>query len=336
MPSSTTWCSAVEQFTQRTDGNAVVRSATPSGPNSGVSDLYFEDFSSASTFDNDWTVTTGPAAHNCGAWDVRTGTGSPSGGSGAFAAVVSDAGVAGDCSFLPLTSSTATSPVIDLDVTGFVNSISLSMDIFFNDTDDDVDASIEFFNGSVWVPLWTAPNSDVNTTLTFDLQSQVGNSQYQLRFDYQGGNGAGWLSVDDIRITADIDNACLTGATGPAPAPDGFGSTDPLLSDRVTVDGSTLDVSWDASCGSTDYNLIFGDLQNVASYALAGSQCGLGTSGAFTWTNVPAGSLYFLIVGTDGGGVESSWGNSTTGERNGLADSGECGVSAKDQTGTCF
>ena len=252
---------AVEQFTQRTDGNAVVRSATPSGPNSGVSDLYFEDFSSASTFDNDWTVTTGPAAHNCGAWDVRTGTGSPSGGSGAFAAVVSDAGVAGDCSFLPLTSSTATSPVIDLDVTGFVNSISLSMDIFFNDTDDDVDASIEFFNGSVWVPLWTAPNSDVNTTLTFDLQSQVGNSQYQLRFDYQGGNDAGWLSVDDIRITADIDNACLTGATGPAPAPDGFGSTDPLLSDRVTVDGSTLDVSWDASCGSTDYNLIFGDLQ---------------------------------------------------------------------------
>jgi len=51
---------------------------------------------------------------------------------------------------------------------------------------------------------------------------------------------------------------------------------------------------------------------------------------------VPAGNLFFLVVGTDGAGTESSWGvTSVFGERSGLVPSGECGIAAKDISGSC-
>ena len=51
---------------------------------------------------------------------------------------------------------------------------------------------------------------------------------------------------------------------------------------------------------------------------------------------MPAGDLYFLVVGHDGAETESSWGlDSELGERNGLTPSGECGTVVKDPTGTC-
>ncbi len=97
------------------------------------------------------------------------------------------------------------------------------------------------------------------------------------------------------------------------------------------------DVNWDAaSCPATDYNLLYGDLSQVASHTLLGSECSLGTSGSLTWTGVPSGSLYFLVVGTDGAGAESSWGVESSGvERNGVAASGECGVSSKAIAESC-
>ena len=98
-----------------------------------------------------------------------------------------------------------------------------------------------------------------------------------------------------------------------------------------------IDLTWDASCGATDYNLLFGDLQDVSSYALQGGVCSLGTAGNFSWNSLPAGNLFFLIVGTDGSGTESSWGQDRgSGERNGNVASGECGASAKDPTNLCF
>ena len=79
-----------------------------------------------------------------------------------------------------------------------------------------------------------------------------------------------------------------------------------------------------------------GDLNSVSTYALTGSECGIGTLGTFTWIGVPVGDLYFLIVGTDGAAAESSWGLASSGtERNGLGNSAQCGVTLKDPTGSC-
>jgi hypothetical protein len=82
--------------------------------------------------------------------------------------------------------------------------------------------------------------------------------------------------------------------------------------------------------------LLYGDLNDVASYALLGGECSIGTSGSYSWTGVPGGNLYFLLVGTDGSATESSWGQvGGYGERNGSGASNRCGISAKDVTGVC-
>jgi hypothetical protein len=74
----------------------------------------------------------------------------------------------------------------------------------------------------------------------------------------------------------------------------------------------------------------------VGSYALLGSECSIGTGGSFTWNGVPPGDLFFLIVGADGAGTESSWGvDGLFGERNGPSASGECGSATKDISGSC-
>ena len=124
---------------------------------------------------------------------------------------------------------------------------------------------------------------------------------------------------------------------GPHPVPDGRNGTTPLRASRLTAAGDSIQVTWDAiSCPATDTNLIYGDLSNVASYALSGAVCSTGTSGSYAWTGAPAGNLYFLLVGTDTTGTESSWGlDGASQERNGSVPSGACGVTLKNAAGTC-
>ncbi len=124
---------------------------------------------------------------------------------------------------------------------------------------------------------------------------------------------------------------------GPPPAPDGRNATTPLRAASLTAAGDSMQVTWDAtSCPATDYNLIYGGLGNVATYTLSGAVCSLGTSGSHVWAGVPAGDLYFLIVGTDGVGTESSWGlDGANQERNGSVPSGACGVTGKNTSSTC-
>jgi hypothetical protein len=106
---------------------------------------------------------------------------------------------------------------------------------------------------------------------------------------------------------------------------------------RLTAPGDALQVTWDAvSCPAADYALLYGSLASVSTYAVDGAVCSLGTSGAATWSEVPAGSLFFVMVGTDGAGLESSWGSDSAGrERHGSTPSGLCGTTAKDASATC-
>jgi hypothetical protein len=124
----------------------------------------------------------------------------------------------------------------------------------------------------------------------------------------------------------------------PIPVSDGEAATDPLTASRMTVAGDWIEVRWDAgSCQADDYNLIFGDLSEVSTYALQGAECSIGVTGSHDWYNVPSGDLYYMIVGVDNSGIyESSWGTGAAGaERNGSSSSWTCGVTTKDSSESC-
>jgi hypothetical protein len=125
----------------------------------------------------------------------------------------------------------------------------------------------------------------------------------------------------------------IEGFTRPFPVPGGS-----LIAARASADGAIIDLEWDAfGCSSSDYNLIYGDLARVSSYALSGAECGIGVTGGHLWTGVPDSNLFFLVVGTDDLGLyESSWGHDSTGsERSATRASFECGATTKIVTSSC-
>ena len=106
---------------------------------------------------------------------------------------------------------------------------------------------------------------------------------------------------------------------------------------RADLAGTTIDVTWDvATCSSADHHILYGDLANVASAAVTGASCDLGTSGATSWSGVPAGDLWFVVVGDDNATTEGSWGTDGGGAQRGSGTaSGQCGMAARDNSGVC-
>jgi len=124
----------------------------------------------------------------------------------------------------------------------------------------------------------------------------------------------------------------------PIPAPDGTNASTPLAASRIDSTGSRINVTWDTgSCVSLEYNLLYGNLDDVSTYTLLGGECAVGTTGNLEWLSVPAADLYFLIVGVDGTGVyESSWGLDGSGhERNGTMPSTLCAATNKIISESC-
>jgi len=305
-----------------------VKVSAVAGGVGGTQSQFFDDFEDPGTF-SAWTVTTGPGAHSCGEWDLSTDSSRrPGGGSGRFVIANSF-----DCSpLISTTSASLDSPPVDLSNPAF-SAVILDFDIYYNHYNGD-DATVEVWDGSQWVVIWSDSNSDVNTKLSYDVTAYaLGNAAFQVRFNYQNAINSRWFSVDNVRIGVDL--VCATGPA-PSPAPAGETSTTPLHAVPFSPAADAIEVTWDAvSCGSGVFNLLYGDLSGVAGYALSGSECALGNSGSFTWNDVPAGSLYFLIVGGDGDVTESSWGTGAFGERNGLSSSGECSLTNKNIVATC-
>ncbi len=328
---------ALEGSTGLLDGNGVDLAVTPTGLDSGLVDSYTEGFTDPLVI-NDWTITTGPGSHSCGAWAVASDAGSlPAGGSGNY--LIADnrgpsSGGTGDCMDLfPQTSTTAASPAIDLGIDGLISAtLSVEVRFEFDPINGEETAAIEVWDGAQWVALWTSAAADVNQAMSFDVLPYA-NAGFMVRFDYQGAIVDRFFSIDDVVVTTRAIETCVTGVPGPSPVPAGS-----LLVDRTPGATTAFDVSWDAvSCPEADYNLLVGDLGNVAGYALTGSACAIGTAGAFAWTGVPPGDLYFLLVGTDGAGTESSWGlDGTFAERNGNIPSVQCGVTVKNAIAVCF
>jgi hypothetical protein len=119
------------------------------------------------------------------------------------------------------------------------------------------------------------------------------------------------------------------------PVPDGSPGTDPVRVRRL--DGDAIEVLWDNQClASGTTKIIYGQMHRVSEYYVLGALCDIPADAeSMIWERPFFGSFWFLVLKDSGLGVESSWGQSWEGERNGAVHSGRCGVTQKNTTTTC-
>lgn len=194
-------------------------------------------------------------------------------------------------------------------------------------------------------------STNVCPSVTVALSTETGMSSYQwyLNGNPVGTNSSTYEAAEGGTYTVSYVNGqgCSGTSEGhevalhvcaAAPVADGRDGTAPLLVSKGT-DG-TLAVTYDTfSCpvSQSQYNLLYGNLDDVSTYGFAGSVCGVDADGSFTWPSPPAGNLFFLLV-AENGALESSWGKKRTAggesERS-TSPSGYCGSTAIETTSTC-
>jgi hypothetical protein len=171
---------------------------------------------------------------------------------------------------------------------------------------------------------------------TFDVNSYF-DVNVRMFFEGKPGTPLEGMSGTTTQIVrmGTASNVAPWGGTIP-PVPDGSYGT-AMECSRAAPDGSAIALTWDtSSCTAQNYNVLYGSLATLPSYALGGAGCGLGTAGQKTWTGVPAGDLWFVIASQNGSGAEGSWGTLSGGaERNGTNASSLCGNTIRNNTGTC-
>jgi hypothetical protein len=189
--------------------------------------------------------------------------------------------------------------------------------------------------GGQWVNVrrFTGASSPNAQHVVIDISAQAGNaSNVQIRWHYYNAQQRLYWYVDNVVVdffAPEICNmtTCAASASSPPPIP----AT--MTAERMTLDGSQIAVTWNNSCSAASAKILYGPLSQVSSHAISGAVCGI--SAPASWTAVPPGDLWFVVVSGNASGVEGSWGSSSSGERNGLTDSGTCGATTKDLTGTC-
>jgi len=178
---------------------------------------------------------------------------------------------------------------------------------------------------------------------TVDITAEAaGAADAQVRFhDWNGSNEQYW-QIDNVTIDTSAPGACdmpscaLPVPSGAKPVADGlFGA--PMTGSRGNPSGTTIQLTWDiTTCASADHHVLYGDLADVSSMAVMGAACDLGTSGAASWTAVPAGDLWFVVVGDDNATTEGTWGvDGIGGQRGGTTASGQCEIATRNNGGIC-
>jgi len=171
-----------------------------------------------------------------------------------------------------------------------------------------------------------------------DLSATAGGvSDVEIRWHYHNAQHDFYWYVDNVVVHYTVPEQCLhdvcaAPSTAPPPVPDGTAGGTPMRAE-LSPDGSEISLSWDDPCAAASTKLIYGPLDQVASYSVSGAVCDIATPEI--WTSLPAGDLFFLVVTGDGLDVEGSWGLATEGERNGLSPSNTCGDTEKEITGSC-
>jgi len=242
------------------------------------------------------------------------------------------------------TASTATSPAINC--SGYSN-VQLSFQRWLGVESSTFDhARVQVSNdGTNWTEVYGNPSSSFSDSswglFTYDI-SAVADDQaaVYVRFSISSDGSVrycGW-NIDDVTLLGDIPpvcnmNICTPGSSGPTPIPDGSGGSTAVIVTKANTTGSQLTVTWDDMCSPAEADLIMGPLSSIASYTVSGWQCTL--DNPHTWDIGSTTNVWFVLVGEDGSGTESSWGTSASGQRNGTTMSGVCGHSARDNNGTC-
>jgi len=195
--------------------------------------------------------------------------------------------------------------------------------------------------GGAWVTVaqWAGTSSPNSQHAILDISAQAADSpDVQIRWHYYNAQRELYWYLDNVVVhfldpEECLNETCAALAAAPPPVPDGAGGGTAMSAERLTPDGSEIAITWDDQCAPPSAKVIYGDLGQVWAYTIAGAVCDIGNPA--TWTSVPAGDLWFVVVGSNGLGVESSWGLATGGERSGLSPSNTCGDTAKDLTGSC-
>jgi len=227
-------------------------------------------------------------------------------------------------------------------------SVTLQFDQYFRWFEDglaelgDVDVRSSLTAGA-WVNVFrqqgaASTNPDHRT---IDLTPHAaGATGVQVRFHYYNARYEWYWQVDNVRIdfltppTCSLHPCAATPGIVKPVADGSFGTA--MRGFRGDAAGTTIGLTWDVStCASTDHHVLYGSLANVATSTVSGAVCHLGSSGVATWSGVPAGSLWFVVVGDNDVATEGSWGMMSGGERGGTNASGRCGLTAKDNAGTC-
>jgi subtilisin-like proprotein convertase family protein len=229
------------------------------------------------------------------------------------------------------------SPALDLSSEPFV---SLEFDHWFEWSsqrrDEKADVDVRSSNtAGQWVNVaqWTGASTANAEHAVIDISAQAGNaSDVQIRFHYYDAQSELYWYVDNITVDFYVPEICnMVTCDPPVSSPPPIPAD--MLAQQITDDGSEISVVWNAQCAPAAAKVVYGPLDQVSSYVISGSVCDIANPEA--WSAVPAGSLWFLVIGDDGAGIESSWGQGSGGERNGLTGSGTCGSTAKDIGGSC-
>ncbi len=231
-------------------------------------------------------------------------------------------------------------PVLDL---ASATAVTLDFDQYFQfysggqseRGDVDVRSSL---TGGAWVNVFrnqsaSSANPD-HRSIGITAQA-AGAANVQVRFHYYQATYEYYWQVDNVKVTYEApggcqSDACLDPPSAPPPVPDGtFGA--PMTASLAATDGSAIAIHWDvATCTATGYKVLYGSLANVASTMVDGAACAIGTSGSATWSEVPAGDLWYVVVATDGSGTEGAWGAG-----GGATASGLCGDTSRNNAGSC-
>jgi hypothetical protein len=195
--------------------------------------------------------------------------------------------------------------------------------------------------GGSWVTAaaWSGTSTTNPQHEVIDVSAQAGNApDVEIRWHYSNAQHELYWYVDNVVVHFSAPETCLyvscaAPSTSPPPVPDGSGAGSPMLADRATPDGSEISITWDDQCAPPAAKILYGPLDQVSTYVTSSAVCDI--ANPELWTAVPAGDVWFVVIGDDAAGVESSWGLATEGERNGLVPSNTCGAAAKEITGTC-
>jgi subtilisin-like proprotein convertase family protein len=196
--------------------------------------------------------------------------------------------------------------------------------------------------GGQWVNVgqWTGASTANPAHESIDISAQAGDAaDVEVRWHYYNAKGELYWYVDNITISYGSPGSCAMtlcsppSGGSPSPVPDGSAGTTPMQVTSYSLDGSEIVLEWDDQCAPAGTKILFGPLDQVSTYGIAGASCDI--VNPEIWGTVPAGDVWFLLVGEDTLGLESSWGQATGGERGGLATSATCTSTAKDLAGSC-